>query len=215
MVIFFWKNYCGAPGGPRSAISATMDHDPLYFGVHMFSDPTLPPLCLLASFDDIHLLALFLYFWVTYLSIRGIHTWADQLPLSALIQIQVKGKYAANQDWSKGNEAHALVAPVVPCKVTCSETAPLVSQFLAVSTKSSTVREMASSNIRVGLTFSSLQRNFSSTTTAFWLLSTTGSIATKRQCHCHCYNIRQGLSLIHIWRCRRIERCRSRWSPYH
>ena len=27
---FFWKNYCGAPGGPRSAILATMDHDPLY-----------------------------------------------------------------------------------------------------------------------------------------------------------------------------------------
>ena len=25
----------------------------------------------------------------------------------------------------------------------------------------------------------------------------------------------QQLSLIHIWRCRRIERCRSRWSPYH
>ena len=25
----------------------------------------------------------------------------------------------------------------------------------------------------------------------------------------------QKLSLIHIWRCRRIERCRSRWSPYH
>ena len=25
----------------------------------------------------------------------------------------------------------------------------------------------------------------------------------------------QDLSLIHIWRCRRIERCRSRWSPYH
>ena len=23
------------------------------------------------------------------------------------------------------------------------------------------------------------------------------------------------LSLIHIWRCRRIERCRSRWWPYH
>ena len=23
------------------------------------------------------------------------------------------------------------------------------------------------------------------------------------------------LSLIHIWLCRRIERCRSRWSPYH
>ena len=25
----------------------------------------------------------------------------------------------------------------------------------------------------------------------------------------------QWLSLIHIWRCRRIRRCRSRWSPYH
>ena len=25
----------------------------------------------------------------------------------------------------------------------------------------------------------------------------------------------EGLSLIHICRCRRIERCRSRWSPYH
>ena len=25
----------------------------------------------------------------------------------------------------------------------------------------------------------------------------------------------EDLSLIHIWRCRRIERCRSRWSPYH
>ena len=25
----------------------------------------------------------------------------------------------------------------------------------------------------------------------------------------------EALSLIHIWRCRRIERCRSRWSPYH
>ena len=23
------------------------------------------------------------------------------------------------------------------------------------------------------------------------------------------------LSLIHIWRCRRLNRCRSRWSPYH
>ena len=25
----------------------------------------------------------------------------------------------------------------------------------------------------------------------------------------------QGLSLIHIWRCRRSYACRSRWSPYH
>ena len=46
MVIFFWKNYCGAPGGPRSAILATMDLDPLYFGVHMFSDPPTPPIWL-------------------------------------------------------------------------------------------------------------------------------------------------------------------------
>ena len=30
-------------------------------------------------------------------------------------------------------------------------------------------------------------------------------------CACHDFI----LSLIHIWRCRRIERCRSRWSPYH
>ena len=30
------------------------------------------------------------------------------------------------------------------------------------------------------------------------------------------FNIqRKYLSLIHICRCRRIERCRSRWSPYH
>ena len=29
------------------------------------------------------------------------------------------------------------------------------------------------------------------------------------------YNDILNLSLIHIWRCRRIERCRSRWSPYH
>ena len=51
------------------------------------------------------------------------------------------------------------------------------------------------------------------------------------QCNCWCENrvatsgklkIRTNygqsvldLSLIHIWRCRRIERCRSRWSPYH
>ena len=27
--------------------------------------------------------------------------------------------------------------------------------------------------------------------------------------------IQHHLSLIHICRCRRIERCRSRWSPYH
>ena len=36
----------------------------------------------------------------------------------------------------------------------------------------------------------------------FYLLSTTG-----REC--------KRLSLIHIWRCRRRLRCRSRWSPYH
>ena len=31
----------------------------------------------------------------------------------------------------------------------------------------------------------------------------------------HCWSGSNNLSLIHIWRCRRIERCRSRWSPYH
>ena len=25
----------------------------------------------------------------------------------------------------------------------------------------------------------------------------------------------EALSLIHIWRCRRLDACRSRWSPYH
>ena len=30
-----------------------------------------------------------------------------------------------------------------------------------------------------------------------------------------CYFQDQGLSLIHIWRCRRVTVCRSRWSPYH
>ena len=32
---------------------------------------------------------------------------------------------------------------------------------------------------------------------------------------CMCWLCTLCLSLIHIWRCRRIERCRSRWSPYH
>ena len=46
---------------------------------------------------------------------------------------------------------------------------------------------------------------------------TFSSMKSKRCCH----NLQsallknQRLSLIHIWRCRRIERCRSRWSPYH
>ena len=62
ILIFFWKNYCGAPGGPRSAILATMDLDPLYFGVHMFSDPPTPPIWLetqkcaiLSTFSESHL----------------------------------------------------------------------------------------------------------------------------------------------------------------
>eukprot|EP00826_Nyctotherus_ovalis_P038632 TRINITY_DN3630_c0_g1_i9.p1 TRINITY_DN3630_c0_g1~~TRINITY_DN3630_c0_g1_i9.p1 ORF type:complete len:389 (+),score=29.69 TRINITY_DN3630_c0_g1_i9:60-1226(+) len=34
--------------------------------------------------------------------------------------------------------------------------------------------------------------------------------------NCNCtHPFEQHLSLIHICRCRRIERCRSRWSPYH
>jgi len=43
MVIFFLKNYCGAPGGPISTIFATITLDPLYFEVHIFSDPLDPP----------------------------------------------------------------------------------------------------------------------------------------------------------------------------
>ena len=30
-----------------------------------------------------------------------------------------------------------------------------------------------------------------------------------------CTHTHTHLSLIHIWRCRRVLRCRSRWSPYH
>eukprot|EP00826_Nyctotherus_ovalis_P021462 TRINITY_DN16931_c0_g1_i1.p2 TRINITY_DN16931_c0_g1~~TRINITY_DN16931_c0_g1_i1.p2 ORF type:complete len:110 (+),score=46.46 TRINITY_DN16931_c0_g1_i1:415-744(+) len=40
-----------------------------------------------------------------------------------------------------------------------------------------------------------------------------GKTSAKKEanpCTLRCY-----LSLIHICRCRRIERCRSRWSPYH
>ena len=33
--------------------------------------------------------------------------------------------------------------------------------------------------------------------------------------HLHLIQSIYCLSLIHIWRCRRKERCRSRWSPYH
>ena len=36
--------------------------------------------------------------------------------------------------------------------------------------------------------------------------------ACVRACVCVCVCV---LSLIHIWRCRRVLRCRSRWSPYH
>ena len=43
---FFWKNYCGAPGGPISAIFATITLDPLYFEVNIFLDPPTPPICL-------------------------------------------------------------------------------------------------------------------------------------------------------------------------
>ena len=35
------------------------------------------------------------------------------------------------------------------------------------------------------------------------------------RCRTRCNAKHYYLSLIHIWRCRRIERCRSRWSPYH
>eukprot|EP00826_Nyctotherus_ovalis_P025536 TRINITY_DN197_c0_g3_i14.p1 TRINITY_DN197_c0_g3~~TRINITY_DN197_c0_g3_i14.p1 ORF type:complete len:328 (-),score=85.39 TRINITY_DN197_c0_g3_i14:16-999(-) len=37
----------------------------------------------------------------------------------------------------------------------------------------------------------------------------------QRVCYDHYNKAKEELSLIHICRCRRIERCRSRWSPYH
>ena len=43
VVIFFWKNYCGAPGVPISEIFATITLDPLYFEVHIFLDSLDPP----------------------------------------------------------------------------------------------------------------------------------------------------------------------------
>ena len=36
---------------------------------------------------------------------------------------------------------------------------------------------------------------------------------TRPRTHAHTHT--HTLSLIHIWRCRRLLRCRSRWSPYH
>ena len=43
ILYFFLKNYCGAQGGPISAIFATITLDPLYFEVHIFSDTLDPP----------------------------------------------------------------------------------------------------------------------------------------------------------------------------
>ena len=43
----------------------------------------------------------------------------------------------------------------------------------------------------------------------------TSSVLTLSSLSPTCSNTCLHLSLIHIWRCRRIERCRSRWSPYH
>ena len=51
-----------------------------------------------------------------------------------------------------------------------------------------------------------------------YLNSVSGQVSTMWFMVCHWPQSQEGdwtLSLIHIWRCRRIERCRSRWSPYH
>ena len=48
----------------------------------------------------------------------------------------------------------------------------------------------------------------------FWLLQTNPLLVSLLTDFC-LSNAMHSLSLIHIWRCRRIERCRSRWSPYH
>ena len=47
---------------------------------------------------------------------------------------------------------------------------------------------------------------------AHWLMYVCFAGESQNKWWCHDIYI---LSLIHIWRCRRIERCRSRWSPYH
>ena len=41
-------------------------------------------------------------------------------------------------------------------------------------------------------------------------IHTRARIRTHTHTHTHTH-----LSLIHIWRCRRLPQCRSRWSPYH
>eukprot|EP00826_Nyctotherus_ovalis_P041066 TRINITY_DN40_c0_g1_i13.p1 TRINITY_DN40_c0_g1~~TRINITY_DN40_c0_g1_i13.p1 ORF type:complete len:109 (-),score=1.88 TRINITY_DN40_c0_g1_i13:13-339(-) len=53
---------------------------------------------------------------------------------------------------------------------------------------------------------------------SFWVRSEEDSCRLVQAVVCHCVDQHQNvqdLSLIHICRCRRIERCRSRWSPYH
>ena len=42
---------------------------------------------------------------------------------------------------------------------------------------------------------------------SFWLWTSSSTACT--------FSAVRGLSLIHIWRCRRSTLCRSRWSPYH
>ena len=39
MIFFLTKKYCGAPGGPISAILATVDHDPLYLYILLLETP--------------------------------------------------------------------------------------------------------------------------------------------------------------------------------
>ena len=46
--------------------------------------------------------------------------------------------------------------------------------------------------------------------------SVTGKPSHQNQSVTNCHAaLAVDLSLIHIWRCRRTPRCRSRWSPYH
>ena len=53
---------------------------------------------------------------------------------------------------------------------------------------------------------------------SWWGTFQTCIVICERDWFASCFNAAHllvNLSLIHIWRCRRIERCRSRWSPYH
>ena len=56
-------------------------------------------------------------------------------------------------------------------------------------------------------------RFFITNSTKFNLFLMWGGVSRLFRCSVSTQDL--GLSLIHIWRCRRYSLCRSRWSPYH